>query len=175
MASPALAVSRHGEAYCRAMNTEMISEAPRVRRGRGPWFGAVLTLAVVALVSGAVVVGLGAAGLTPALTRRSAPDSGVQACVTMRDAPRTSWELSNDAVQGIGRQLTTRDTAQVLAQLAASRDEHLRQAGELMTAYGALPDDQEQRLRIVVATIGDVGAGCTAVGVALPADFFDVS
>jgi hypothetical protein len=102
--------------------------------------------------------------------------------VTVRDAPRTTsgdaagpWELSNDAVQAIGRALPTRDTAGVLAQLAASRNPHLRRAGDLMTAYGALPDDQKQRLLIVVAMIGDIGTGCTAVGVTLPTDFFDVS
>lgn len=151
-----------GGAILPDVTTTEIAPAP-VRRGRGPWFGAILTAGVTLLVAGGVVLGMGAAGLTPVLTWRSARDSGVQACVTMRDA------------HAAGRTLGAAEDARVNAQLAASRNPHLRRAGEAFARYAALPAGQSPSLGEIAGALGDIGAGCTAVGVALPVDMFTVT
>jgi hypothetical protein len=126
-------------------------------RARGPWFGAILALALTALLSGAAVFVLGVFGTTPVITWRDSHDPGVRACLEMRDA------------KADGRQAADAD----VELFAESSEPHLRHAGNVLTPLAGLPSDQLlAHFADEIGAESDIAAGCAVVGVTFPPGTF---
>jgi hypothetical protein len=150
----------------------------RRKRPSGTLFGAFLALASIVVLSGVAAAILDYKGITPHLTWQDSHDPGVQACIRMRDAHQAAVQETRQAGQSVGAVGETTGFAigtGTVTMLLHSSNPHLVRAGTILDQGVLVPNDQgfvPAQLPVIRLAQGDIGAGCTEVGVQLPSDFF---
>jgi hypothetical protein len=135
-------------------------------------------LASIVVLSGGAAGILAYKGFTPHLAWQNTRDPGVQACIRMRDAHNAAVQETLQAGNPVGRvgeSLGFAIGTGTVSMLLHSSNPHLVRAGTILSQGVLVPNDQgfvPAQLPVIRLAQGDIGAGCTEVGVQLPADFF---
>lgn len=98
--------------------------------------------------------------------------SNPEAAATIADPGAEACRLLIEA-HDAGQEARRGEWPDVSELLLTSSNAHLARAGEALRSYASVP--AETRIHVLAATRldGNLGAGCTEVGVSLPAEFFD--